>query len=365
MKILFDAHMIGQKQTGIERYWKNLIENLEKESKKTEIILYSNLNKNTLKSYSSFSFYIPLFKNGLYRILFGFYNAESKFEPDIVHVSNFSSFIKRVPVVTTIHDLGFKLYPGFFSLKSRLAFNIFLKHSLDSSSAIICVSNSVKKELVKFYPKIKNKVYVIYEAADDIFKFIPKKETVNSYLKQKFNLKPKYFLVVGNIQKRKDPISIIDAFSLLKEKYPELQLVFVGKNMMQNKIEEKYPELIKSNKLIFLGYTTDEELNYLYNGTIALIFNSFYEGFGLPILEAMTCKTPVICTDIAIFREIASNSAIFVKNKSELYRSMNNIYSNPSLRIKYSKLSYKKSKQFSWKKTTRQTLNIYHHIVAK
>jgi glycosyltransferase involved in cell wall biosynthesis len=365
MKVLFDAHMIGQKQTGIERYWKNLIENLSKLSGKPDIILYSNFKKSNIKPYKSFSFYTPLFKNGLYRLLFGFYEAEKKFKPDIIHVSNFSSLIKKVPVIVTVHDLCFKLHPEFFSIKSIMAFNLFFKRTLNSSKAVICISDSVKEELIKFYPEIKNKTYVIYDAADEIFRPISKKEIVNSYLEKEFNLKPPYFLVIGDIQERKNPIPIIDAFSLLKTNTPEIQLVFVGKNMMKNTIENKYSKLIKLNKLRFLGYTTDEELNYLYNGAISLIFNSFYEGFGLPILEAMACKTPVICSDIKIFREIAENSAIFVKNQTELHDALNKIYYNPSLRNKYSDLGYERSKYFSWQKTAKETMHIYNHIANK
>jgi glycosyltransferase involved in cell wall biosynthesis len=354
--------MIGQKQTGIERYWKNLIESLVKQSKRIEIILYSNLKKASFEE-KNFSFYIPPLKNGLYRLILGFYKAESEFKPDLFHVSNFSSLLKKAPVIVTVHDLGFKLYPKFFSLKSRLAFNIFFKRTLSSSNAIICVSDSVKKELVKFYPETNNKTYVIYEAADGVFRYIPKRATVSLYLKRKFDLKSPYFLVVGDIQERKNPFPIIDAFSILMEINPNLKLVFAGKNKMGKGIERKYSQLIESGNLKLLGYVSDEELVYLYNGAVSLIFNSIYEGFGLPIAEAMSCKTPVICSDIEVFREIASNAAIFAKNEHGLYKAMERVMLDSSFRRKYAKLGFQRSKYFSWQKTAKETLHVYTHVI--
>jgi glycosyltransferase involved in cell wall biosynthesis len=360
--------MVGQNQTGIERYYRNLIKNFDNKSRKDKFIIYfaaENINPITLNRSRTLLKYFPFSNNGLFRILFGFSFAIKKFKPDIIHASNFSPIIKTIPTITTVHDLCFKSYPKTYSLKSRLAFNIFFERSLNSSDAIICVSKTVKKQLVKYYPEVKDKAFVIYEAGDDFFKFLPNKIKVTAYLKNRFGIKSKYFLVVGDIRERKNPLPIIEAFSILLKDNPNLQLVFAGKNKMEKVIKLKFNYLIVSGHLQFLGYVSDEDLNHLYNGALSLIFNSVCEGFGLPILEAMSCKTPVICNDIEVFREIASNSAIFAKNKTQLYMAMKKITLDENFRKKYSQLGHQRSRFFSWQKTAKETFRVCNQIISK
>ncbi len=362
MKILLDGHMLGQNQSGIERYWKNLAENLQKKNN-VELILYSNQKKKYLSNFKQLSFFTPAIRNGLYRVLFGFSSAENIFEPDLIHVSNFTPFIKKSPVVTTVHDLGFKNSPQNFSLLSKIIFNLFFKRSLDNSDAIICVSDRIRQELIKSYPKMINKTTVIYEAPDPVFNFIANKKNVIDFLEKNFELKDKYFLVVGDIRPRKNPIPVIKAFLSLEKKYPDIKLVLVGKNLMKNSLKNKYPNLIRSKKIIFTGYVSDAELNYLYNGALALIFNSVYEGFGLPILEAMACKTPVICSNIPVFREIASDAVLFVKKKSDIYKLMEKVLTSSDLRQKYEDLGLERSKSFSWAESSERTIQIYKKVL--
>lgn len=323
--------MLGQKETGNERYWKNLSSSLSK------------LNKNNFINYNS------NFNNGLYRIFLGFNKIIKSLKPDIIHVQNFAPSIKTVPIVNTVHDLCFRYYSDLFGLKTRLAFKHFFKRSLDLSDAIICVSEFTKSSLLKFYDVDPRKIFVVYEAADKCFKYIENRPKL-----KKFDLNDRYFLVVGNIENRKLPYTIINAFNIIFNKYPDVQIVFAGPNKLK----------IKSTKNIrILGYVSDEELNYLYNGSVSLIYLSLCEGFGLPIIEAMATKTPVICSNIPVFREIADNKAVFVSNAKELSIAINNFLENKDLRKKFSLLGHKRSKFFSWNKTAIQTLKIYEWVL--
>lgn len=363
MKLLLDTHMLCQQQTGIERYWKNLVEHLKKNSK-LDISLYSNLPKEKLHGFdlTNLQIYSAPLANGFFRILFGFNQAIIKEKPDLIHVSNFTPFVKTCPIVVTVHDLCFKTYPDTFKKKSLLAFNLFFKHSLELADAVIAVSLLVKNNLIDYYDINPAKIFVVYEAADSIFQYIQDKKRVKQVIFEKFKIDKDYFLVVGDVDKRKNPIGIINAFqNFLKNK--DMQLVFVGPHKMRDVIQPKYVNTITQEKIQFLDYVSDQDLNYLYNGASSLIFNSLCEGFGLPIVEAMSCKTPVICSDIPIFREIAADSAIFAKNELELNKAMKQTTSNISLRKRYTESGYQRSKFFSWDKTAKETTRIYELVL--
>ncbi len=365
MKILLDTHMLDQRQTGIERYWKNLADNLNKNNQ-LDISLYSNLPKKKLRGFDLNSFQIctPPLANGFFRILFGFNKAIIKEKPDVIHASNFTPYVKTCPSVVTVHDLCFKTYPETFKKKSLLAFDLFFKHSLDLADAIIAVSISVKNNLINYYNVDASKIFVIYEAPDPDFQYIHDKNKIKKIIFVKFKTNKDYFLVVGDVDKRKNPLGIINAFqNFFKNK--EIELVFVGPNKMKDTIQSKYQSAIAQGEIRFLDYVADQDLNYLYNGATALIFNSLCEGFGLPIVEAMSCKTPVICSDIPVFREIASNAAIFVKNEIELYRGMEQMITNDPLRNKYAQLGFQRSKLFSWDKTAKETTRIYELVFQR
>jgi len=344
MKILLDTHMLGQKETGNERYWKNLSGAFSK-------------NKNGYEFYN----YKQSSRNGLYRIMRGFNNEIKSLKPDIIHVQNFIPFVKLVPIVNTVHDLCFKSCPDSFGIKTKLAFKFFFKHSLNLSDAIICVSESTKKNLLKYYKVDKSKVFVIDEGVDPIFKYIKNKLKVKNLLKDRFEISRDYFLVVGYKGKRKRADRIIENFKELIKTNKNIQLVLIGPE--DSSFDKQYQDLIIYNHLKILNYVSDDDLNLLYNGALSLINYSSCEGFGLPIIEAMRCKTPVICSDIPVFREIASKEAVFVKNDKDLTEKMNLLASNPNTKEKYSALGYKRSLEFSWQKTAKKTLEIYKRVL--
>lgn len=324
MKILIDAHMLGEKKTGTERYWKNLILSIKDYLDPKKIYLYCNLPKEKLpKEFHQFNIYTPKYKNGFYRIFFGFNQAIKKIKPDLIHVQNFTPFFKTIPIINTIHDLCFQKTPNTFSLKSKIAYQLFFKHSINLSDIIICPSFDVKNSLINYFPKIKKeKIKVIYDAADNCFFYIKNKKQVKKYLKERFNLNKDYYLVVGEIQKRKNPKKIIDYFQNHLKKKKDILLVFVG----PNKINLKQTDEIK-----IIGYVNDHDLNYLYNGAKALIYFSKCEGFGLPIIEALKTKTPIIDSNLKVFQEI--------------------------------KFNYKKSPSiFNWKNIAKKMIKIYQQI---
>lgn len=351
MKILLDAHMLDKKETGNERCLKNIALALKKYYPQTKIFLYGNKvlakNKEFLKKFDGV--FVPFNDNGLYRIFIGFNQAIKKFKPDILFSQNFIFFKKNIKTVLLVLDLCFKSYPHFFSLKSNLAFRYFFKRSLNLADKIICISKSTKKNLLRYYPLNSKKIAVVYQAADPVFYFIKDKKKVKKYLKNKFGIKNDYFLVVGNIEKRKQPEKIINVFKKILKKV-DVSLVFVGKNKL--KIKEK--ESIK-----ILNYMSDFDLNFLYNGALALIYFSLCEGFGLPIVEAIKTKTPVIIKNLPVFKEIVGNYSFFANNEKELEKKMLILAKDKDLRKKCLRSIFKKEKDFSWKKTAEKIYQLF------
>lgn len=345
MKVLIDAHAAIQKKTGIGRYVDNLIEHIDK--RKVDISLYTHdpVTK-TLKNYPQYK--APM-KNGFFRVFWGLNKAVDKLNPDIIHINNFAPIIKRRPVVMTVHDLCFKTHTKKYPLKTRLAFKFFFEASLKQSDAIICVSECTKKELLRLYDIDPDKVSVIYEAPDPVFQPISK-ESAKSHVKRRFDIKNPFFLVVGNIEPRKKPELVVKAFEEFKKRHKDFDLVFVGPDLVGEKTKKRAK---------ILGFVSDEELNYLYNASSALIYYSECEGFGLPLVEAMATKTPVICSSLKIFKEVAKEAALYANNQKDLSKSMQKIVENKKITQKLVSEGTKRQKRFTWEKTATETLKVY------
>jgi glycosyltransferase involved in cell wall biosynthesis len=359
MKVLIDAHAAIEKKTGIGRYSDNLITALSK-NKELQTSIYSNLPQRKLeKVYLKYPSYSSRFKNGFYRIFIGLSRATKLLHPNIIHVNNFAPLWKTVPIVVTIHDVCFKTCAQKYPLKTRIIFGLFFPHSLKIADAIICISEATKTNLLRQYSVDENKITVIHEACDSNFKPISNKKKVRKKIEKKFGIKEDYFLVVGNIEKRKKPFEILEVFEKLIKINKNAQLVFAGPNTLKNFPPSESEKLIKSGRLKILGYISNEALNMLYNEAVALIYDSYCEGFGLPLLEAMNCHTPVICSDLPVMREIAGDAAIFVKNKKGLFQAMKLLSENKTLRKKLIRRGKKQAQNFSWEKTAKETIKVY------
>ncbi len=363
MKVLIDVHATIEKKTGVGRYCSSLVKNLSKFPKKQLMIsLYTNTPEDKLPHhYAQLPYFRTPHKNGLVRILYGLNKASMKLKPNLLHVNFFAPLIKTVPIVNTVHDICYKNRFIKYPIKSRIVFKFFFKRSLSLSDAIICVSNTTKNALIKHYKVDPNKISVIYEGIDTTFKYLKSKKLVKKKLKEKFEVDKRYFLVVGNIEHRKKPLETMAAFNKLTRE--KVQLVFVGPNLLKQSSLQKYKKQISCGGIKILEFVSDEDLNMLYNGAISLLYNSHCEGFGLPLVEAMRCKTPIICSDIDVFREITNNSAVYFKSEKELILAMQKMLSNRRYRQRYALSGYKRSQNFSWEKAAEETLKVYTKLI--
>lgn len=358
MRIGIDCRLWDQ--TGVGRYTRNLVLNLQKIDKKNNYVLFArNQDLDSIKKE---------IKNKNWRIVsadvkwhsvseqFKFLKILNKEKLDLVHFPYISVpvFYNR-PFVITIHDL----IPWHFStgkattlfyplyLIKVLFYKLVIRAAAQKTKKIIVPSKATKKEIIDHLKVSKEKIEMVYEGADAA---INHQSLVKKY--------GKYFLYVGNAYPHKNLERLMLAFNLISKGDKDLKLILVGnKDFFYRELEEKNP----SDKIIFYGKASDEELASLYSNAIALVLPSLMEGFGLPVLEAMTNKCPVLASDIPSIKEVAGDFAVYFdpKNISDILDKMKYISSKNFNREKITKDAYEKSREFSWEKAARETLKIY------
>lgn len=270
---------------------------------------------------------------------------------------------KNLKVAVTIHDLAFKIFPQYFPKKDLLKLNRFTDLAIKKSDRIIAVSDSTKKDILKFYPEIdQDKVKVVHHGFDrELFEKKVHESESESILKN-YNLIPNsYLLYVGAIQPRKDLVTLISAFEKVKMNHPEMKLVLAGAPAWHAEgVLGKISSSKFSSDIIVTGTVPFDKLPSLYQNAAAFIFPSLYEGFGIPVLEAMASGTATILADNSSLLEIGEDIALYFKTADvdDLTDKIEIILTNQAFKsnlIEKAKLHVQK---FSWEKCAAETLDI-------
>lgn len=270
--------------------------------------------------------------------------------------------VKVCPSVVTIHDLAFEIYPGEFSARARVFLKSFTPLAARTADIIIVPSTSVKDNIVQLYHVPQDKIRVIHEAAEEIFKPMDKQESKEK-IRLKYHVETDFILFVGFARSRRNIPSLLNAFSALKKQYGvKHKLVIVGR---YDSVNTNYPELIKSlgieSDVIHFGHIADKDLPLFYNSAEILVYPSLYEGFGLPMVEAMACGTPIISSNAPPMPEIMGKAGLFVNpfNINQMARTIHDALVDENLQSKLREKSLERSHLFSWRKTAQSTLEAY------
>jgi glycosyltransferase involved in cell wall biosynthesis len=368
---------MGGNLSGVEIYILNLLKELFKIDKKNSYILFANASSDQSRHLPHFNCRnvkviqtrIP---NKILNLCLFLFNRpridrliksqgqfDLCFQPDLRPVS-LSKGIKRVNVV---HDLSFHHFPQFFSLKTRLWHRLLQPRKiLKKSDAIIAVSDFTKTDLVNTYNIPAEKVTVIHEGINDRFCTNLTKKKLDE-VKLKYNLPDKYFLFLATIEPRKNSVRLIDAFKIFKQKHENnLKLVMAGKT--NQKIFSSL-KLKKDPDIVFTGFIDENDKEAVYKLASALIYPSLYEGFGLPLLEAMKCGTPIITSNLSSMPEIVKNAAICIDpyKTDEIAEAMNNVM-NPSAIHQLKQNMSHQINQYSWQKCAQKTLELFKSLIS-
>jgi len=310
------------------------------------VINFNKVNRKILLFYQQFKFYFLL----------------KKINPSVLFCpSPIGPFFYKKKVVV-IHDCAFSHFSEFKNILSKIYFKSLYLSAKHFSKAIITVSEFSKKELIDHYGIEPEKIAVIYHG-------VPKLPDVDDNFVQKivrkFKLYSPYFLYVGNTRPRKNIIGLLKGFKIFLQKHPNCKLVLAGKidNQFLN-IQEKIKSLKLEDNIIQTDFISDEEKVALYKRAISLVFPSFYEGFGIPVIEAQSLGVPVLTSNTSSLPEIGGNSVLYVDpyNINEISKGMEKLFLDEDLRKDLIKKGYLNIRRFSYKKAAEKLLKLLKHL---
>ena len=302
----------------------------------------------------------------------GFPPIELKgFKADLLHCPDYLiPPVLNKNIILTIHDLSFYRFPEFnfdWFIKKYQA--IVLKNA-QRAKKIIADSESTRQDIINFMKINPQKIEVVYLAADRKFKILAAEE-LKKDVPGKFKISKNYIFSVGTIEPRKNFKTLIKAFNIFKKSFKESEnynLVIAGKTGWKS--EETFEELEKSScrdEIIFTGEVNDDDLIALYNQASLFVYPSIFEGFGLPVLEAMSCGLPVIATNTSSIPEVYPNSDFLLNPFDEvgMAEKINLVLTDENLKNELIKFSIENAKKFSWEKTAADTMQIYYSREAR
>jgi len=269
-------------------------------------------------------------------------------------------------IVVTIHDLVAFLFPETIPLKYGAYMRFLLRLAVKRADKIISVSNHTREDLINILKVPKEKIVVIHEAPSPIFQ--PYDEVkVKTFLKERYGIQKKYIYHLGNIEPRKNLIILLEAFTrVCREMGSDYQLVVSGqKGWLIRSLTHFLKDYPNRDQVFFTGYVPAEELPFFMNGAEIFVFPSLYEGFGLPVLEAMSCGTPVISSNRSSIPEIVGSAGLLIDptNTQELADRIIFLLKNEEERKSLGQRGLEQSAEFAWEDVARKTLNVYKRVL--
>lgn len=379
MKIGFDVSQTGQSKAGCGYFADSLISHLSAIDQANEYLLYKTFGDSFWDSQLSEVRDIKQtnFKTGLkhssYQTAKSFWqnlsdsDAIQLGQPDIIHANNFfcpQSKISNIKLVYTLYDLSFLEYPDSTTETNRITcFNGVFNASLNADF-IIAISEYSRQHFLNTFPHYPaDKIKVVYPASR--FLTIASKERPErlSELKSK-----QFWLCVGTLEPRKNHYRLLQAYAKLKAQvsHPMPLVLAGGEGWMMEDFKEMLAELDLQQDVIWLGYVNDIELNWLYGNCFSLVYPTLFEGFGLPVLEAMNLGAPVITSNVSSLPEIVGSSGVMIDplREDDIFQAMHDLMTGKTNRSNLIENSRQQARKFSWERTAKSVLEIYQSLIV-
>lgn len=369
MKIGIDCRIYSSKFTGIGRYVYELVDRLSKLDQENEYVLFFNNPEFDKFTPPNENFKKVLVNAPIYSLKeqTRFLKLLNKEKLHLMHFTHFNAPIfYRRPSIVTIHDLTISYYPGKKnkSFLKKLAYHLTIRSAVSHAKKIITISENSKKDLIKLMKTPEEKIEVIYQGVGEEFKVIDDQARLNKTIK-KYNLGDDFLLYTGVWRYHKNLPNLIKAFHVMRTEFnlPNLKLAITGKeDPYYPEVKETIKELGETNNIILTGLISEDELLDLYNAATIYTFPSLYEGFGLPPLEAMACKTPVAASEVSSIPEVCGKgNAVFFdpENADDMAQKIYALYENKDLQNQLIENGLKRVKQFTWQSMAENTFNLY------
>ncbi|HEY9404371.1 MAG TPA: glycosyltransferase family 1 protein [Pyrinomonadaceae bacterium] len=366
MHIAIDAHSVGTGLAGVETYITNLIEALAASGEANRYTLYVTRGRagdRFAGRWPHVSVRRTLPHTPFVRIPVTFPVELRRHRADLLHVQFTAPPFAPCPVVATIHDLSFEHLPETFNRRSWMQLRLTVRRTARMAAHIITPSEFSRRDLVETYGVAPERVSVTLAAAAPHFRPAPADAVAE--VKRRYGIEGDYVLAVGSIQPRKNLVRLVRAYSDLRrrrshDKLP--QLVIVGKRAWL------YGETLRAVEqsgiapnVIFTGYAPERDLPALYTGALCFIYPSYFEGFGLPPLEAMQCGTAVVAGDRTSLPEVVGDAGLLVNpfDEDAIGAAIARLIDDGELRARLGLRGRERAALFNWTETARQTLQVY------
>lgn len=370
MNILIDFTPITLQKCGMGVYALNLLRKLHEIDRANTYYVIAQDDDRTIDFISKQNFNLirvrsSIFRRFIFRLLLEqvyIPYLTLKYRIDKVHSLHYSfpivSFCKRA---VTIPDTTVIKFPRLHTFIRKSYFRSFLYLSSILADDIITISNSSLEDYSAKFKYARRKLSAIYLGPDEKFNDVSSKREIGS-VKNKYNIKNEYILYLGTLEPRKNIDKLVKAFGRFVKDNRDCQLVIAGrKGWGYDSLYRLVSELKLSENVVFTGFVDQEEKRYLMKGAKIFVYPSIYEGFGIPVLEAMSCGIPTITSNVSSLPEIAGDAAVLIDpdNVEELYLGIKILFSDRTLYLRLKERSLVQSAKFSWDKCARETISVY------
>jgi glycosyltransferase involved in cell wall biosynthesis len=368
-----DAHMVGSQETGNETYVVNLLRALpgvdgDRLFRYKAIALDPDATQARLADAAGVEAVRVRPASSFLRIPASMPSLAVREGLDLLHMTYVMPPVSPCPAVVTVHDISYRLYPQYFPVRVRWMLSLLVPFSMRRAEKVITVSHSAKRDILTHYNIPETKVAVTHEAAARHFRQLDQVQA-RAEIKTRYGIDADFVLSVGNLQPRKNVRGLIEAYAQmpasLRGRY---KLVIVGQALWHHSdIYQAVADRGLLADVIFTGYVPERDLVLLYNAASLFAYPSLYEGFGLPVLEAMACGTPVVTSCVSSLPEIAGDAALLVDpaDVAAISSAVTRVLSDPELAQRLSAAGLERARSFSWQRTALETLRVYRQALGE
>jgi glycosyltransferase involved in cell wall biosynthesis len=369
MLFAVDAHAIGRHLTGNEVYVRSLLNAFGAHARDCDFVAYVSADE-AKEHIPSRIRSRRVNANPFLRLGHDLAARVRQDQPDLLHVQYTAPLGCSVPVVVSVHDVSFLEHPEYFTRSRALQLQWTVRRTVRRAAKILTGSDFSRAAILKVYGDLaEDQVVVVPNAAASDFRPISH-EAAATTVREGFGIASPFVLSVGDLQPRKNQIGLIRAFARLIRSFPQLKhtLVLAGKETwFAERVRDAARDSGVGDRIKFIGFVSDAHLLQLYNACDLFVFPSFYEGFGLPALEAMACGRAVVCSNTSALPEVVDGAAILFDPyaQDEIVRALADLLLDPELRVRMERLGLQRAAHFSWQKTADRTLDVFHEVAER
>jgi glycosyltransferase involved in cell wall biosynthesis len=369
LRIGIDIHSVGSQKGGNETYYRELIKEMIQFSCDHSFFLYYTDPRagQQIASSDRFSLERLLPSHRMLRIPFTLPLRVRNDKLDVFHAQFIVPPFLKCKTVTTIPDIAYEHVPQFFPARQRAWLKLLVRESAKRADHIITVSEYSKSDIVQTYGVSREKITVTYEGAGE--EFLPlDREKAKEELARKYGINGEFILYLGRLQARKNLARLVESYARIRKSGLRHKLVLAGKqDSLFRPVLSRIRELKLENDIVLPGYVPAEDMTTFFNAAEVFVYISFYEGFGLPIMEAMACGTPVITSRGSSLEEVAGDGALLVDptDDASIADALTRVLSDYELRHRLGQAGLARSRQFKFKNAAEQTIGVYERVMGK